>query len=148
MVCIGWNYRDINIIVGNPPWRAYSESVQHFMHRASRKSPYTWFIYLFTPFYLHFYGSVLFLWAPSYLAQSLRGRHAFIFIFRGLCVFKEAKAPVTAACNSASVLRHTATLSSAIHNRLSPGVFRPDCVDAKRKTQFTYRFKEYAWIIW
>ena len=59
------------------------------------------------------------MWTLSYLAQILVRRHAFSLIFGDICVFKEAKATVTAARNTASVLqRHTATLTSAIAYRL------------------------------
>jgi len=74
-------------------------------------------------------------WAPSYLEHNLFVRPTFSFIFRGIYGFKEAKAPVTAARNTASVLQgHTATLSSAVPYRLSPGGVKSDCVDTKIKT--------------
>ena len=61
-------------------------------------------------------------------------RHALSFIFHGIYDFKEAKAPVTAARNSTSVLqRHNATLSSAIPYRLSPGGVKSHCVGTKHK---------------
>ena len=46
------------------------------------------------------------------------------------------------------VQRHTATLSSAVPYRLSPGVVKSDCVDTKTKKKFTNRFKENVCIIW
>ena len=77
---------------------------------------------------------MLSIWTNSYFAQILVRHPAFSFIFRGICGFKEAKATVTAVRNTTSVLkRHTATLSSAIPYRLSPGGVISDCVDTKRK---------------
>jgi hypothetical protein len=55
----------------------------------------------------------------------------FSFIFRGIYDFKESKAPVTVARNTAFVLqRHNDSVSSAIPFRLSPGGVKSDCVDA------------------
>jgi len=92
--------------------------------RVSRKSLFTWFIsYLFTSFYLHFFGSIWSVWVPSNFGQGLVRRQALSFIFHGIYDFKDVKAPVTAARNYTSVLqRHNATLSSAIPYRRHPVV--------------------------
>ena len=77
-----------------------------FMYRESRKLLYTSFItYIFTSFYLYFRVSIWPAWAPSYLAHSLVCRPNFSLIFPGIYGYKEAKAPITAARNTASVLQ-------------------------------------------
>jgi hypothetical protein len=32
MVCVGLDYKNINVILGNPLWRSFSESVTQFMY--------------------------------------------------------------------------------------------------------------------
>jgi len=80
------------------------------------------------------FGSICSVRAPSYLAQNLARHCAFSFIFRGIYDFKDAKAPITAARNTTSLLqRHTANLSSAVPYRLSPGGVKSHFVGTKHK---------------